>query len=114
MRSAGSIGRTWPDRLHNRAAVEIALSSAGRRYLADRQAARDLALFVRSRRMHQLRKEPAVQAKRDIETAYGRQLAKSQIKVAVIDSATIRVSEQSTTGKTFTVTVRHGHIAKRI
>jgi hypothetical protein len=61
-----SIGRTWPDRLHNRAAVEIPLTLAGRAYFDDRQAARDLALFVRSRRMHQLRKEPAAQAKASI------------------------------------------------
>jgi hypothetical protein len=106
-----SIGRTWPDRLHNRAAVEIPLTQKGSRYFADRAAARDLALFVRSRRMHQLRKEPSAQAKRDITRAYEKQLATSPIEVTVVNPSTIRFSETSTTGKRFTVTVRRGRIA---
>jgi hypothetical protein len=106
-----SIGRIWPDRLHNRAAVEIPLTTAGRAYFADRQAARDLALFVRSRRMHQLRKEPAAQAKRDIQAAYGRNLAQSSIRIAVINATTLRFSETSTTGRRFQVTVRSGRIS---
>ena len=81
-----SIGRTWPDRLHNRAAVEIPLTAAGRSYFADRQAARDLALFVRSRRMHDIRKEPANQAKADIRRVYGKQLAKSPITITATDT----------------------------
>ena len=76
-----SIGRVWPDRLHNRAAVEIPLTAAGRSYFADRQAARDLALFVRSRRMHELRKEPANRAKADILRVYGKRLAGSPITI---------------------------------
>lgn len=105
-----SIGRTWPDRLNNRAAVEIPLTPKGRRFLADRQAARDLALFVRSRRMQQLRKEPASQAKRDILKAYRKPLARSPIRIVVVDHGTIAFSERSTTGKLFTVTVHDGRI----
>ena len=105
------VGRRWPDRLHDRAAVEIALTPAGRRFFADRAAARDLALFVRSRRLHELRREPAAAAKRDILRTYGRQLARSPIRVTVEDASTLRFVERSTTGRTFTVTVRRGRIA---
>jgi hypothetical protein len=106
-----SIGRTWPDRLGNRAAVEIPLTAAGRAYFADRQAARDLALFVRSRRMHQLRAEPAAQAKPDILRAYDKPLARSSIKIAVVDPTTLQFTERSSTGKTFSVTVHNGRIS---
>jgi hypothetical protein len=105
-----SIGRTWPDRLHNRAAVEIALTAAGRTYFTDRQAARDLALFVRSRRMHQLRKEPAAEAKRDILAFYGAVLAHSPIQITVVNASTLRFSERSRTGRIFFVTVHNGRI----
>ena len=108
-----SIGRTWPDRLHNRAAVEIPLTVAGRRFFADRQAARDLALFVRSRHMHQLREEPAAQAKQDITSTYAKQLATSPITITVVDKSTLAFRERSSTGKTFTVTVHDGHIASQ-
>jgi hypothetical protein len=105
-----SIGRTWPDPLDNHAAVEIAFTPPGRRFFADRAAARDLALFVRSRRMHQLRKEPAAQAKHDIEAAYGRNLAHSPIHVTVISPTTLRFSETSPRGRQFQVTIRNGRI----
>lgn len=108
-----SIGRTWPDRLHNHAAVEIPLTAKGRTFFADRAAARDLALFVRSQRMHQLRKEPAPQARTDILHTYGKQLAHSPIKITVLDSATLRFSETSTTGKPFSVTVDNGRISSQ-
>jgi hypothetical protein len=106
-----SIGRSWPDRLHDRAAVEIPLTAAGRRYFADRAAARDLGLFVRSARVHRLRREPAVAARRDIVRAYGTQLANSPLRITVVDPSTLRFSERSTTGRVFAVTVRRGHIA---
>jgi hypothetical protein len=108
-----SIGRTWPDRLGSHAAVEIPLSTAGRAYFADRIAARDLALFVRSRRMHQLRREPAAQAKVDILRAYGKPLTHSSIKIAVVDPTTLQFSEKSGSGKTFAVTIRNGRISKQ-
>jgi hypothetical protein len=106
-----SIGRRWPDRLHNGAAVEIALTSAGRRYFADRRAARDLALFVRSRRMQRLRREPAVTARSDILAAFGRQLATSPIRIEASNAATLVFTELSSTGRTFEVTVSNGQIA---
>jgi hypothetical protein len=105
-----SIGRRWPDTLGNHAAVEIPLTTAGRRFFADRAAARDVALFVRSRRMHELRREPPAQAKRDIEAAYARDLAYSPIRINAVDSHTLRFSERSSTGRTFSVTIRDGRI----
>jgi hypothetical protein len=108
-----SIGHVWPDRLHNRAAVEIPLTAAGRSYFADRQAARDLALFVRSRRMHELRREPATPAKAAIIRVYGKQLAQSPIRIAVVNPTTLQFTERSSTGKTFAVTVRNGRISKQ-
>jgi hypothetical protein len=108
-----SIGRTWPDRLHNRAAVEIPLTTKGSAYFADRQAARDLALFVRSRRLHQLRKEPSAQANADILRAYDKPLAHSSIKIAEVNPTTLQFTERSSTGKTFSVTVHNGRISKQ-
>jgi hypothetical protein len=105
-----SIGRSWPDRLHNHAAVEIPLTAKGRVFFTDRATARDLALFIRSRRMHTLRKEPAARAKTDIQNAYRKQLAHSPITISVLDSATLRFAERSGTGKLFQVTVHSGRI----
>lgn len=108
-----SIGRTWPDRLHNHAAVEIPLTAKGREFFADRAAARDIALFVRSRRMHTLRKEPAVQARADIVQTYATPLRHSAIAITVVDRATLRFSERSVTGKRFFVTVHNGRISSQ-
>ena len=52
----GGYGHTWPDRNHSHSAVEIALTPRGRRYFADRAAARDLALLVRSHAMQKIRR----------------------------------------------------------
>jgi hypothetical protein len=78
-------------------------------YLDDR----DLALFVRSSRMQQLRKEPAAQAKRDIEAAYGRDLAHGRIRITLVDATTIRFSETSRTGRHFQVMIRNGRISSQ-
>ena len=104
------IGHTWPDRLDNHAAAEIPLTAAGRAYFADRAAARDLALFVRSRKVQTLRKKPAAQAKAAIESSYGPPLAKSRLRIAVIGPTTLQFTERSPTGKEFQVTVQNGRI----
>jgi hypothetical protein len=101
-----SVGHLWPDRLHDHAAVEIPLSAAGRAFFADRAAARDVALFVRTRRVQHLRAEPASLALRDIEARYGRALARNGIRVDR-DGNGLRFSERSSTGKTFFVVVQH-------
>jgi hypothetical protein len=63
--------------------------------------------------MHQLRAEPAAQAKLDILRAYGKPLAHSSIKIVVVNPTTLQFNEGSSTGKTFSVTVRNGRIAKQ-
>jgi hypothetical protein len=55
----GGYGHRWPDKLDSHSAVEIPFTGAGRRFFADRAAARDLALFLtRTTRMRQMRREP--------------------------------------------------------
>jgi hypothetical protein len=107
------IGHTWPDRLDNHAAAEIPLTAAGRAYFADRAAARDLALFVRFRKVQTLRKELAAQAKAAIEPGYGRPLAKSRLRITVVSPTTLRFTERSATGKEFQVTVQNGRITSQ-
>jgi hypothetical protein len=51
----GVFGRRWNDAFGTRAPVEIPLSEAGRHFFNDRAAARDLAYFVRSKRVQQIR-----------------------------------------------------------
>jgi hypothetical protein len=107
-----SIGRTWPDSLGNHAAVEIPFTAAGRRFFADRAAARDVALFVRSRRLHRLRAEPPARALADIRHVYGRRLARSPIRISATAGG-LRFSERSPTGREFFVLVRGGKIARQ-
>lgn len=51
----GFYGHQWNDAWGTRTAVEIWLSPNGRHFFNDRAAARDLAYFVRSRRVHEAR-----------------------------------------------------------
>jgi hypothetical protein len=55
----GGYGHRWPDKLDSHSAIEIPFTGAGRRFFADRAAARDLALFLtRTAGMRQMRREP--------------------------------------------------------
>jgi hypothetical protein len=55
----GGYGHRWPDKLDSHSAVEIPFTAAGRRFFADRAAARDLALFLsRNAGIRQMRREP--------------------------------------------------------
>jgi hypothetical protein len=51
----GLYGHRWDDAFGTRNAVEIWLTANGRHFFNDRAAARDLAYFVRSGRVHQIR-----------------------------------------------------------
>jgi hypothetical protein len=104
-------GHRWPDSLGSHTPVEIALTARGRAYFADRAAARDLSLFVRSGRVQRLRKQPARAARAAIEAAYSRQLARSPIHVTVLGPRVLRFTETSPTGKRFQVIVRNGRVA---
>jgi hypothetical protein len=105
-------GHTWPDRYGSHSAVELALTDAGRNYFADRAAARDLALFVRSRRMHQLRKETGDTLERDLEATYGSRLSNSRIRHELTASG-VTFTEMSQTGKHFKVVIANGKIARQ-
>jgi hypothetical protein len=50
---SGFYGRRWNDAFGTRNAVEIWLTASGRHFFNDRASARDLAYFVRSRRVQQ-------------------------------------------------------------
>ncbi len=102
-------GHRWPDALSSHSPVELAFTSKARAYFADRAAARDLALFVRSGRMQRIRHEPGKELLRELNAAYGPALARSRIRFALGPHG-ITFSETSTTGKTFTVVVRNGRI----
>ena len=99
-----------PSRFDSHSAVELAFTAAGRRHVADRAAARDLALFVRSRQMHTLRKLHGEKLDAALKTAFGSQLARSHIRYrATADGAIF--TERSPTGRVFKVVIRYGRIA---
>ncbi len=76
-----SRGHRWPDALGSHSPVELPFTAKGRAYFADRAAARDLALFVRSGRMQRIRREPGKELLHDMNAAYGRALARSRIQL---------------------------------
>jgi hypothetical protein len=89
--------------------VEIPLTPRGRRFFADRAAARDLALFVRSRRMQQIRKLDGAAFERALRSAYPR-LGRIQY---TLTSRGVTFTETSSTGKRFEVVVRDGRIVRQ-
>ena len=114
-------GHTWPDKFGSHSAVEIPLTATGSTFFADRAAARDLALFVRSKRGHALRSENGASASRDLAKIGPRvvRLASAdatppvgKIGYAITTSGIVFV-EQSTTGERFNVVIKNGHIKKQ-
>jgi hypothetical protein len=67
----GTYGHTWPDKNDDHSAVEIAFTPAARSFFADRAAARDLALFLRSDAMHAIRKLSGSALAQAIRRRYG-------------------------------------------
>jgi hypothetical protein len=102
-------GHRWPDAFGSHSPIEVAFTAKGRAYFADRAAARDLALFVRSARMQKIRKEPDAQLLRDLKAAYGAELARSRIRYAPTSDG-ITFTEQSTSGKVFRVAIVKGRV----
>jgi len=105
----GAYGHRWPDRNGSHSAVEIAFDARARRFFADRAAARDLALFVRSRTMHRLRELPLRELVAALVERYGR--SPGRIHYA-IRAGSVVFSEQSSTRRRFVVVVRNGRIAR--
>jgi hypothetical protein len=104
----GSYGHVWPDRNGSHSAVEIAFDARARRFFADRAAARDLALLVRSRTVQRLRKLPPRAAVAAIRRRYG---DTGRIRVFA-DRGTLVFAERSPTGRRFSVVVRDGRIVR--
>jgi hypothetical protein len=108
----GEYGHRWPDRFDSHTAVEIPFTAKGRAFVMDRAAARDLALFVRSREMHTLRKLEGQRLLDALQATFGRALANSRIHVTPTADGAV-FSERSATGKMFTVVIRGGRIVKQ-
>lgn len=115
----GAYGHKWPDRLHAHSAVEIAFTPAGRRFLEDRAAARDLGLFVRSKAMHRIRKLSGGALDQAIQGRYRTGITKlNSLNAALpvdrigyaISGDTTTFLERSTTGRRFYVRLVNGRI----
>jgi hypothetical protein len=114
-------GHLWPDRNGSHSVVEVAFSARGRRYFADRAAARDLALFVRSDEMHRIRRLTGDALRAALTRSYGgairelrspRAALRSSIGYVVRDDGVTFV-ERSATGRLFNVVIRGGRIASQ-
>ena len=116
---SGGYGHRWPDRNGSHSPVEIPLTEKGRRYFADRAAARDLALFVRSGAAHRIRKTIGAALERGL-ARYDLVRLKSP-DAALPDSRIgwaptpdgVTFVERSPTGRRFVVDVRHGRIKRQ-
>jgi hypothetical protein len=111
---SGSYGRRWNDAFGTRALVEIPLNEAGRHFFNDRAAARDLAFFVRSKRVQQIRLSPSPRPglealarrypHRVVELQREGQFAPEDKIGFWVGQGTIRFTTTSSTGSRFFVT----------
>ncbi len=115
----GVYGHRWHDRYGTHSAVEVAFTQRAHRYFEDRAAARDLALFVRSRKMQQFRRQTGAVLRRQLVRQYGSAisfLAGPDTKPPVgrigvwIHGDTAVFSETSSVGARFHVLLKHGKI----
>jgi hypothetical protein len=117
----GSYGHRWRDQYGTHSAVEIALTPRARRYFANRAAARDLALFVRSRKTQQIRRSLGAELIAALRREYGTAVvvlaSKSEtapvgaVGVWASGSRTV-FSERSSAGVRFFVELENGKIVK--
>jgi hypothetical protein len=115
----GSYGHRWPDRNGSHSAVEIPLTDTGRRYFADRVAARDLALFVRTAKVQRVRKLTGAALVAGLSrypiVRLGSALSSpplGKIGYALEPDGVVFV-ERSASGHRFEVEVRHRRIVKQ-
>jgi hypothetical protein len=115
----GSYGHRWPDRFRSHSPVEVAFTARGRRFFADRAAARDLALFVRSRQVQRIRRLGGGALASALSGRYGGRIMRLGLVGAPLGAGRIGYAvraggasfvERSTTGRRFVVTVSHGRI----
>ena len=108
-----SRGHRWPDALGSHSPVELAFTAKGRAYFADRAAARDLALFVRSGRMQRIRRERGKGSfLRDMNAAYGHALAGSQISASRSTNTESPSRRRASPGRSSPIVVRNGRIVR--
>jgi hypothetical protein len=115
---AGGSARTWPDKLGSRNEVEFSFNERGRSWLADRAAARDLALFVSSPAIRDLRQQPATELEgalgahhaRVVELGAGEPPADDKIGFTLTDTG-VTFTRTSDTGQLFTINVENGKVA---
>lgn len=115
----GTYGHRWRDQYGTHSLVEIPFTDRGRRYFADRGAARDLALFVRSRTTKDLRKLTGPRLIAELRREYGdritvlasgeRTAPVGQVGVYVEGSRTV-FSERSSTGDRLYVVLENSKI----
>lgn len=117
----GSYGHRWHDQYGAHSAVEVPLTERGHRYFEDRAAARDLALFVRSRKTQQIRKLTGSELVAAIRRAYGNRVVVLTAKTPTASEGTVAVrvagarttfTETSSVGVRFYVQLENGKISK--
>lgn len=117
----GSYGHRWPDKLGSHSAVEFAFTERASRYFTDRAAARDLALFVRTKDVQRIRRLAPAELERELEARYGGKIVRLAAQTARPPAGKIgywigpertvfsRISE---TGRRLYVQVEAGRIAR--
>jgi hypothetical protein len=117
----GTYGHRWRDQYGPHSVVEIALTPRARRYFENRAAARDLALFVRSRKTQQLRKQTGPALIAALRRAYGgavvvlsteKEAAPARVVGVWTSGRRTIFSERSTVGVRFYVELVDGKITK--
>jgi hypothetical protein len=115
----GSYGHRWRDQYGTHSAVEIALTPRADRYFANRAAARDLALFVRSRTTQQIRKKLGPELIAALRSQYGdavvvlpSKTARAPVGVLGVwaSGASTVFSEQSSAAVRYVVELKNGKI----
>jgi hypothetical protein len=121
-RSKRATARRWPDRFGSHAAIEVAFTARGSAYFADRGAARDLALFIRTGLTQTIRREGGAAFAKAVRARYGRTIIRLASATAPIPANRIGYTptptgatlvERSSTGKRFSVELSYGHIKKQ-
>ena len=117
----GSYGHRWRDQYGTHSAVEIALTPRASRYFENRAAARDLALFVRSRQTQRIRKQTGAALVAALRRAYGDAVVVLPTARAAAPVGTVGVwvsgtrtvfSEKSSVGVRYYVQLDKGRITK--
>jgi hypothetical protein len=117
----GSYGHRWRDQYGTHSAVEVPFTDRARRYFENRAAARDLALFVRSRKTQQLRKQTGGELIAALRQAYGDEVRVLESERATLPAGVVGVwtrgnrtvfSERSTVGVRFFVELTDGKVTK--